>query len=86
MDLILLILDVFIIMALWAIGNRVLAISDYLLERPTTKPTTKPPIGLLDLPNRQVTYKDTFMMGNWDGVSPLPDNFDGVDEEEDEEG
>lgn len=39
--------------------------------------------GLVDLPERQVTYRDTFMMQqNWDGVTPRPKNFDGVPQPE----
>jgi hypothetical protein len=69
-----------------AIGNRVVAIHDYLLNLGNIPKPIKPPSGMADLPERQVTYKDIFMMGNWDGVSPLPQNFDGVGEEDEQQG
>lgn len=39
--------------------------------------------GLEDLPKRQVSYRDTFLM-NWDGMTPRSKNFDGITYEDEE--
>jgi hypothetical protein len=53
----------------------------HLIQKAEAKPENKPDSGLLDLPERQVSYRDTQLMENWDGVRPLSENFDGIGKE-----
>jgi hypothetical protein len=79
MDILLLCLVLCNLVITIAVAGSLSRVISHLTEE--TEPRESKGDGLLDLPERQVSYKDTFMM-NWDGVSPKPANFDGVPENE----